>query len=111
VRWAARLISWRSGPRGTVALTGDPHAGHQSAQIPLPGPRVRLVEVVEVEDELVRRRGTHARTSSSKPVDKLMQDGGHGVVSPHRSPCTVRDPAGVADGQGKQVAVRGASPW
>ncbi len=38
-----------------VLASEDPGAGDQAAQVPLPASRVRLVEVVEVEDELTLR--------------------------------------------------------
>ena len=48
---------------GAVLPAGDVDAGDQPAQVPLPGARVRLVEVVEVEDEIALRRGVEAEVA------------------------------------------------
>ena len=54
----------REGGLGAAVLpSGDPHARHEPAQVPLPRARVRLVEVVEVEDEVALGRGVEAEVA------------------------------------------------
>ena len=40
---------------GTVLPTGHPDAGNQPPQVPLPGTGMRLVEVVQIDDQLALR--------------------------------------------------------
>lgn len=51
--------------RGTVVPTGDPDAGHQSAQIPLPGSRVGVIEVGTLHPPSVDRG---VRLRSDRPM-------------------------------------------
>ena len=62
---------------GRVLTARNPDACGQPAQVPLPASRVRLVEVVEVDDEVALRRGVEAEVAQV------------GVAADHR-----RDPGG-----------------
>ena len=42
---------------GSVLAPGDPDAGDQPTQVPLPATRVGLVEIVQVDHQVPLRRG------------------------------------------------------
>ena len=59
-----------------VLPTGDPHAGDEPAQVPLPRPGMGLVEVVEVEDEVALGRGVEAEVAQVRVAADDRQDAG-----------------------------------
>ena len=62
--------------RGGVLPAGDPDARDESAQVPLPGARVRLVEVVQVDDQLALGRGVEAEVAQVRvPADDRRNPG------------------------------------
>ena len=63
-----------------VLAAGHPHAGGQPVQVPLPGPGVGLVEVVEVEDQVALGRGVEAEVAQVGVAADDRLDPGAGKV-------------------------------
>ena len=66
--------------REAVLAAGHPHAGRQPVQVPLPGPGVGLVEVVEVEDQVALGRGVEAEVAQVGVAADDRLDPGPGQV-------------------------------
>ena len=89
---------------GAVLPARDPDARHQPAQVPLPAAGVRLVEVVQVDDQIPLRRGVEAE------VPKVRVTADHRGDAGGRQPGHVRRPSRPPRRAGTRTAWRPSGP-
>ncbi len=61
---------------GSIVSPGDPDAGRQTPQIPLPGAGMRLVEIVQVDNEIPFRRGVETEVAKMRITADHRTDAG-----------------------------------
>ena len=65
---------------GTVLASGDPDTRHQPAQVPFPAARVRLIEIVEVDDQVALGGGVETEVAQVRVAADDRRDAGGGQL-------------------------------